>query len=92
MSQSPRDISDHHVVLITMSLLIFFSFPVVFLALWTSLAYLVSVFFPPLREKRIGILIAHPDDEAMFFSPTVISLTDPALRNHVRILCLCSGR
>ena len=73
-----------------MSLLIF-SFPVVLLALWSSLAYLVSVYFPPLREKRIGILIAHPDDEAMFFSPTVISLTNPAMKNHVQILCLCSG-
>lgn len=48
---------------------------------------------PPaqLRGKRIVLLIAHPDDESMFFSPTVTKLTEPALENHVKILCLSSG-
>jgi len=44
-----------------------------------------------LRNKRICLLIAHPDDEAMFFAPTVLALTEPALGNHVKILCLSSG-
>lgn len=44
-----------------------------------------------LRGKRICLLIAHPDDEAMFFAPTVIALTRPELQNHVKILCLSSG-
>ncbi|KAI9779710.1 MAG: N-acetylglucosaminyl-phosphatidylinositol de-N-acetylase [Geoglossum umbratile] len=47
--------------------------------------------FPKLRNKRICLLIAHPDDEAMFFAPTVLALTDPLLGNHVKILCLSSG-
>src|SRR3954454_1304079 len=47
--------------------------------------------FPTLRNKRICLLIAHPDDEAMFFAPTVLALTDPSLGNHVKILCLSSG-
>ncbi|GFF47520.1 probable N-acetylglucosaminyl-phosphatidylinositol de-N-acetylase [Aspergillus udagawae] len=47
--------------------------------------------FPRLLNKRICLLIAHPDDEAMFFSPTVLALTKPELGNHVKILCLSSG-
>ncbi|KAF4627822.1 hypothetical protein G7Y89_g10329 [Cudoniella acicularis] len=56
--------------------------------------YTVSVTrtrFPKLRNKRICLLIAHPDDEAMFFAPTVLALTEPSLGNHVKILCLSSG-
>ncbi|KAI1444934.1 LmbE-like protein [Annulohypoxylon stygium] len=46
---------------------------------------------PTLRNKRICLLIAHPDDEAMFFAPTVLALTRPESGNHVKILCLSSG-
>ncbi|KAI0424450.1 putative deacetylase LmbE-like domain-containing protein [Xylaria sp. FL1042] len=46
---------------------------------------------PTLRNKRICLLIAHPDDEAMFFAPTVLSLTRPDTGNHVKILCLSTG-
>jgi hypothetical protein len=47
--------------------------------------------FPILRNKRICLVIAHPDDEAMFFSPTVLALTKPDTGNHVKILCLSTG-
>jgi N-acetylglucosaminylphosphatidylinositol deacetylase len=56
--------------------------------------YTVSVVatrFPSLRNKRICLLIAHPDDEAMFFAPTLLALTRPETGNHVKILCLSSG-
>ncbi|OTB02242.1 hypothetical protein M426DRAFT_322823 [Hypoxylon sp. CI-4A] len=46
---------------------------------------------PMPRNKRICLLIAHPDDEAMFFAPSVLALTRPDTGNHVRILCLSSG-
>jgi N-acetylglucosaminylphosphatidylinositol deacetylase len=46
---------------------------------------------PTLRNKRICLLIAHPDDEAMFFAPTLLSLTRPEAGNHVKILCLSTG-
>jgi GlcNAc-PI de-N-acetylase len=77
---------------ITMAISFLFLLSIILYAAWQSLAHLVYVYFPPLRNKRIGIVIAHPDDEAMFFSPTVIALTEPRLKNHVRVLCLCSGR
>lgn len=64
--------------------------PVLIFGLWLYTAQL-SRSFPHLRNKRICLLIAHPDDEAMFFAPTVIGLTNPALGNHVKILCLSSG-
>ncbi|KAJ2902627.1 N-acetylglucosaminyl-phosphatidylinositol de-N-acetylase [Zalerion maritima] len=51
----------------------------------------ISTRFPMLRNKKICLLIAHPDDEAMFFSPTLLALTEPSTGNHVKILCLSSG-
>lgn len=51
----------------------------------------VATHFPTLRNKRICLLIAHPDDEAMFFAPTVLALTRSDTGNHVKILCLSSG-
>lgn len=48
--------------------------------------------FPKLKNKRICLLIAHPDDEAMFFAPTLLALTEPTSGNHVKILCLSSGK
>jgi N-acetylglucosaminylphosphatidylinositol deacetylase len=44
-----------------------------------------------IKNKRVCLLIAHPDDEAMFFSPTVLALTRPENENHVKILCLSTG-
>ncbi|KAK4242987.1 putative deacetylase LmbE-like domain-containing protein [Corynascus novoguineensis] len=64
------------------------------LALPSLYLYTVSVLatrFPTLRNKRICLLIAHPDDEAMFFAPTLLALTRPELGNYVKILCLSSG-
>ncbi|KAE8350967.1 putative deacetylase LmbE-like domain-containing protein [Aspergillus coremiiformis] len=61
---------------------------------WTLSATSTSPFarnFPRLYNKRICLLIAHPDDEAMFFAPTVLALTKPELGNHLKILCLSSG-
>ncbi|EGX89798.1 N-acetylglucosaminyl phosphatidylinositol deacetylase [Cordyceps militaris CM01] len=52
---------------------------------------IVHARFPKLHNKRICLLIAHPDDEAMFFAPTVLALTRPETGNHVKILCLSSG-
>jgi hypothetical protein len=61
-------------------------------SLYMYTAAVVSSRFPALRNKRICILIAHPDDEAMFFSPAVMALAKPETGNHVKILCLSSGR
>ncbi|KAJ5107123.1 hypothetical protein N7456_003798 [Penicillium angulare] len=61
---------------------------------WTFSATSNSPFtrnFPMLQNKRIVLLIAHPDDEAMFFAPSVLGLTKPELGNHLKILCLSTG-
>jgi GlcNAc-PI de-N-acetylase len=68
--------------------------PVFLSILWTLSSTSTSALtrsFPQLRNKRICLLIAHPDDEAMFFAPTLLALTRPELGNHVKILCLSSG-
>ncbi|KAF3928930.1 hypothetical protein AA313_de0205676 [Arthrobotrys entomopaga] len=44
-----------------------------------------------LRNRNIALLIAHPDDEAMFFAPTIQALTDPTLNNTLRIICFSTG-
>ncbi|KAI9678658.1 MAG: N-acetylglucosaminyl-phosphatidylinositol de-N-acetylase [Caeruleum heppii] len=65
--------------------------PLLILTLWLYTSYIQRRSFPTLRNKRICLLIAHPDDEAMFFGPTLVALTARELGNHVKILCLSSG-
>jgi N-acetylglucosaminylphosphatidylinositol deacetylase len=65
-----------------------------FLVFWffTSTFFASSFPLPPeLRNKRIVLLIGHPDDEAMFFAPSVLALTRPGNGNHVQIICLSTG-
>ena len=64
--------------------------PALLLVLWLFTAWM-SQAFPTLQGKRILLLIAHPDDEAMFFAPVLQRLTNPALGNQVLVLCLSSG-
>lgn len=79
-------------------LLIFVSVAVLWFA---SLCKLIHVSFYPYRtpfvnndvgslsKRNVLLVIAHPDDESMFFSPTINHLTS---RGHnVRILCLSTG-
>lgn len=40
-------------------------------------------------KKKFGLIIAHPDDESMFFAPTITSLRENS--NEVHLLCLSTG-
>lgn len=78
--------------MVATTLILVFTLPILFFALW----HLSATLTPPpppslLSNKRIILLIAHPDDESMFFSPTLQSLTHPSLNNHLKILCLSTG-
>lgn len=64
--------------------------PILIVSIWVYSVQL-SQAFPTLKNKRICLLIAHPDDEAMFFSPTVLALTDPKHGNHFKIICFSTG-
>ncbi|OCL04956.1 phosphatidylinositol glycan class L [Glonium stellatum] len=66
------------------------SVPILIFGLWLYTAQ-ISKSFPTLQGKRVCLLIAHPDDEAMFFAPAILALTRPELGNHLKILCLSSG-
>lgn len=68
-----------------------FAIPILAVVGWLYTVSVARSRFPKLRNKRICLFIAHPDDEAMFFAPTVLALTEPSLGNHVKILCLSSG-
>ncbi|KAG0129148.1 putative deacetylase LmbE-like domain-containing protein [Tuber indicum] len=72
--------------ILTLSLL-----PLLISALWL---YATSNPTPPpsyLQNTTIHLLIAHPDDEAMFFAPTLLALTSPSLNNTLSVLCLSTG-
>jgi len=71
--------------------IVLLAIPVLLLAAWYYTVTVAQTRFPRLRNKRICLLIAHPDDEAMFFAPSVIALTERSLGNHVKILCLSTG-
>jgi len=68
-----------------------FAIPIIAILAWLYTVTVANSKFPKLRNKRICLLIAHPDDEAMFFAPSILALTEPSLGNHVKILCLSSG-
>ncbi|KAL2048128.1 hypothetical protein N7G274_000039 [Stereocaulon virgatum] len=74
-----------------MQLYLALAIPILLGTAWLYTAQIARGSLPSLRGKRICLLIAHPDDEAMFFSPTVLALTAPEAGNHVKILCLSSG-
>lgn len=67
------------------------SVPVLIFGLWLYTCQFTKT-LPGLHGKRICLLIAHPDDEAMFFAPAVLALTKPELGNHVKILCISTGK
>ena len=64
--------------------------PLIISALWFSVVR-ISDSLPTLRGKHISLLIAHPDDEAMFFAPTLLALAKPKLENQLRIICFSTG-
>ncbi|KAF9908263.1 hypothetical protein EC991_010103 [Linnemannia zychae] len=45
----------------------------------------------PLKQTSILLAIAHPDDEAMFFGPTLAELSRPEHGNTIHVLCMSSG-
>lgn len=44
-----------------------------------------------LVNTSISLLIAHPDDEAMFFTPILAQLAAPESNNNVSIICFSTG-
>ncbi|KAJ9496565.1 N-acetylglucosaminyl-phosphatidylinositol de-N-acetylase [Exophiala xenobiotica] len=75
----------------TTTLLTLTILPFLLFGLWHITASSVPPIPPSLRGKRIILLIAHPDDESMFFNPTLQALTHPSLQNHLKILCMSTG-
>jgi N-acetylglucosaminylphosphatidylinositol deacetylase len=54
--------------------------------------YLPSTELPAaLTHISVALVIAHPDDEAMFFGPTLAQLAAPASGNNVSIVCFSAG-
>lgn len=45
----------------------------------------------PIVNSSITLVIAHPDDEVMFFSPSLIELNKEKYNNKVNLICFSSG-
>lgn len=73
-----------------MNYILLFQLPLFLFGIYLFTYYMTRT-FPTLTGKRLLLLIAHPDDEAMFFAPTLLRLSDPGLGNRIFILCLSSG-
>ncbi|KAL8664660.1 MAG: hypothetical protein Q9202_002930 [Teloschistes flavicans] len=74
-----------------MDLITILAIPILVSTIWLFTANLSRSSHPNFTNKKICLLIAHPDDEAMFFSPALLALTAPEFGNHVKILCLSNG-
>ena len=66
------------------------------LTLYIFLAYIVPVspaLIPVslLLAKHPVLIVAHPDDESLFFGPTVLALNKAGVKKELRILVLSSG-
>jgi N-acetylglucosaminylphosphatidylinositol deacetylase len=46
----------------------------------------------PITRTSILLAIAHPDDEVMFFGPTLAELSRPEHGNTIHVLCMSSGK
>ena len=57
--------------------------------LWTPLRALLHSPFVCSPQDRLLLVTAHPDDESMFFSPTLLSLAE--FKCSLFILCLSTG-
>lgn len=60
--------------------------------MWAWIHRLIPYGCPPdLANRDILLVVAHPDDEVMFFGPTLALLTTPWLNNTLSVLCLTTG-
>jgi N-acetylglucosaminylphosphatidylinositol deacetylase len=53
-----------------------------------TLSFMLRSSLVPSSHSRTLFVIAHPDDEAMFFAPTILFMHD---RSQLHLICLSSG-
>lgn len=73
---------------------------IVVLAIYLAATLIIHIFLTTTKKhllnvvgenKKVCLLVAHPDDEAMFFGPCVRSLLTSDANNQIYVLCLTSG-
>lgn len=45
----------------------------------------------PIQNSTVYFVIGHPDDEVMFFAPTLVEVAKPKHNNHVKLVCFSRG-
>ena len=78
-------------VLLAYAVLTLFAYAVVLVRSYYDMDETTTTTTKQMRECNVGVLIAHPDDEAMFFGPTIRMLGAPERRNRVHVLCMTTG-
>src|ERR1700748_664226 len=73
-----------------------------FLAAWICFLYILLAYIVPsnpalipvslLAAKKPLLVTAHPDDESLFFGPTLLGITKAGNEKELRILVLSSGQ
>jgi len=83
----------HKRVFLRTLLFYFILLPVILWMLLGHIAPFSQVTFPPqLRNaKRIMLVVAHPDDESLFFSPTILHMTKRRPEVAMAILVMSAG-
>ncbi|KAK6204667.1 N-acetylglucosaminyl phosphatidylinositol de-N-acetylase [Scheffersomyces amazonensis] len=45
----------------------------------------------PIQNSTVYFIVGHPDDEVMFFSPSIIEISKVKYNNHVKLICFSNG-
>lgn len=61
------------------------------LVIWLVLSTVKNHEAFPITNQNILLVIAHPDDEVMFFTPTITKLLQPNLQNNLTLVCFSNG-
>lgn len=85
-----KEALDHLILVILAYLLICFSIYQLIFRRFANRFHLISD-VRLARYRRVLIVTAHPDDECMFFGPTILSLTQRKEPCTVYLLCLSNG-
>jgi len=91
-SGTPR-MYQRRALLLQILTVFFILFPTI---LWLLLGHVVTsseaTFPPQLREaEHVLLVVAHPDDESLFFSPTILHLTRRRTRGATALLVMSAG-
>ena len=86
---SQNQTQNGHIILYLIIILVFNFFLVLYFKAKTKSREFLNSIVKKLGSKEVLIIIAHPDDETIFFFPTIQALVSKSIK--VNVLCLSNG-